>query len=163
VSRDPIESVRAQLARDAAMRAVVTAILDRCDRRGELPKRLTLRCRTREEHEALGRLLSAAAVRPTGDGDLALRLDLARADARLRLEGGPGLAEVLYAASGRTPRNLHAEASTLAERAASAALALARLRHGAAAAVLRAQAVRLAECSCLHAQREWRASKRSST
>ena len=146
MSGDPVESVRAQLAHDGAVRAVVTAILDRCDHRGALPKQMALRCQTREEQEAAVRLLSAAAVRAAADGELVVRLDLARADARLRAEGWPSLSEVLYAATGRTPRNLHAEAAALGERAADGALALAGRRTGAATAFLRAQAERLAGC-----------------
>jgi Wadjet protein JetD, C-terminal len=145
VSGDPIESVRAQLATDGALRAVVTAILDRCDCRGNLPKQMALRCRTREEHEAAERLLSAAAVRPLRHGR-AVRLDLARADASLRTEGWPGLSEVLYAAADRAPRNLRAEAVALAEHAAERALTLAEWQRGAAALFLRAQAERLATC-----------------
>lgn len=145
VSGDPIESVRAQFAQDAAMRAVVTSILDRCDRRGMLPKHMALRCRTREEQEAAVRLLSAAAVRPARDG-LAVRIDLIRADAGLRAEGWPGLSEVLYAAAGRPPRNLHAEASALGQHAADRALSLARRYGGAASSFLSAQAERLPAC-----------------
>jgi hypothetical protein len=143
VSGDPVESVRTQLAGDGALRAVVSAILDRCDRGGALPKQMVLRCRAGEEREAAVRLLSAAAVRPLGDG-LAVRLDLARADAALRAEGGPGLAEVLYAAARRRPRNLRAEALSLARRAADSARSLAERQSGAAAGYLRAQAERLA-------------------
>lgn len=145
MSRDPIESVRARLAADGALRVVVTAILDRCDCRGNLPKRMALRCRTREEQEAAERLLSAAAVRPLHHGR-AVRLDLARADAALRAEGWPGLSEVLYAAADRQPRNLHGEAAALGERAAARALSLAEQQRDAAAAFLRVQAERLATC-----------------
>ena len=142
---NPVESVRVQMAEDNAMHAVVTAILDRCDRRGALPKQMALRCRTREEQEAAVRLLSAAAVRPAHDGH-AMRLDLVRADTRLRAEGWPGLSEVLYAAAERTPRNFQAEVSALGKHAADLAVALAEQRTGAAAAFLRAQAERLAGC-----------------
>jgi Uncharacterized protein conserved in bacteria C-term(DUF2220) len=140
----PVASLRAQLAADGALRALVAAILDRCDRGGALPRRMTVRCRTAAEQEAAVRLLSAAAVRATGDG-LAVRLDLARADAGLRATGGPGLAEVLYAAAERVPRNLRAEVSGLGRQAAERALALAARRTGAAAAAyLGAEAERLA-------------------
>jgi hypothetical protein len=145
VNGGPVESVQAQLAGDGAVRTLVAAILDRCDRGGALPKRMTWRCSTREEREAAVNLLSAAAVRPANDG-LALRLDLARADTRLREAGWPGLSEVLYAATGRLPRNLLAEASELGHQAADRALALAGERTGAAAVFLRAQADRLAGC-----------------
>lgn len=139
----PVASVREQLTADGALRALVAAILDRCDRDGALPKRMTVRCRTAEEQEAAVRLLSAAAVRPAHDG-LAVRLDLARADAGLRAVGWPGLSEVLYAATGREPRSLRAEVSALGRQAAERALALAASRSGAAAAFLVAEAERLA-------------------
>jgi hypothetical protein len=145
VNGGPVASVQAQLAGDGALRGLVGAILDRCDRGGALPRRMTWRCRTREEQEAAVGLLSAAAVRPADDGQ-ALRLDLARADARLREAGWPGLAEVLYAATGRRPRNLLAAAAALGREAAERALALAGGRTGAAAAFLGAQAARLAAC-----------------
>lgn len=137
-------NLRARLGRDGALRALVEAILDRCDREGALPKRITVPCRTPEEAAAAAHLLSAAAVRPTGRAQPAVRLDLARADAGLRAEGEPGLAEVLYAATGRIPRNLRAESTALAGRAAASAVELALGRDGAAAAYLRAQAERLA-------------------
>ncbi len=143
----PIAGVRERLAGDGAWRALVAAILDRTDRRGALPKRLTLRCAAPEEHEAAVGLLSAAAVRLVDAGGAAMRLDLARADAALRAAGWPGLAEVLYAATGRAPHDLHAEASALGARAAATALALAGRGcrpDGAAAAFLHAQAERLA-------------------
>jgi len=146
VTGDPVESVRMQIARDGAMRAVVTAILDRCDRRGTLPKQMALQCRNREEQEAVVRLLSAAAVRSARDGELSLQLNLARADDRLRAEGWPGLSEVLYAAAGRTLRNLPAEAAALGEGAAKQASMVAARRAGAAAAFLRTEAERLAAC-----------------
>ena len=126
------------------MRTVVAAILDRCDRRGALPKAMVLHCRSREEHEAAERLLAVVAVRPIGGGRSAVRLDLARADARLRAEGWPGLSEVLYEVTRRIPRNLRAETVELRERAAGLARALADHRAGAAGAFLRAQAQRLA-------------------
>ena len=146
MSGDPVESVRAQLTRDGAMRAIVEAILDRCDRRGALPKQMSMRCETREERDAAVRLLSAAAVRATDDEELSIRLDLGRADERLRADGGAGLAVALYAATGRTPRNLSAEAAAIGDGGASRALALATGRTSAAAAFLRAEAERLARC-----------------
>jgi Uncharacterized protein conserved in bacteria C-term(DUF2220) len=141
----PVASVRAQLSGDPALRCLVTAILDRSDRDGVLPRRMTWSCRTPEEQDAAVRLLSAAAVRPAREG-LAVKLDLARADAGLRAAGGPGLAEVLYEAAGRQPRNLLAEASALGREAADRALSFAGRRTGAAAAFLRAQAERLGAC-----------------
>ena len=105
---------------------------------------MILPCRTREEHDAAERLLAVAAVRRLEDGRSAVRLDLARADARLRAEGWPGLAEVLYEVARRTPRNLRAEMAELGERAAGCALAIAGRRTGAASAFLRAEAQRLA-------------------
>ena len=141
----PVASVRAQLSSDPALRGLVKAILDRSDRDGVLPGRMTWRCRTPEEQEAAVRLLSAAAVRPAREG-LSVRLDLARADAGLRDAGGPGLAAVLYEAAGREPRNLLAEESALGRQAAERALSLAGHRTAAAAAFLRAQAERLAAC-----------------
>lgn len=146
MSRDPVESVRAQISSDGAMRTVVTAILDRCDRHGALPRAMTLRCRSVDERDAAARLLSAAAVRPTPDAELIVRLDLARADARLRENDGCGLSAVLYAATGRTPRNLKSDDLVLGERAAEKALALAGRYPGAAAAFLRAAGGRLVEC-----------------
>jgi len=140
---EPVASVRAQLSGDPALRCLVAAILDRSDRDGALPKQMTWRCRTPEEQEAAVRLLSAPAVRPARAG-LAVKLDLARADARLRAAGWPGLSEVLYAAAGRQPRNLLAEASALGRQAADCALSLAGRRTGAAAAFLLGQAERLA-------------------
>jgi len=145
MSANPVESVRAQLACDGALRAVVGAILDRCDRHGSLPKQMTLSCRTREEQDAAMRLLSDAAVRPQTGGP-SVRIDLARADAALRAEGAPGLAEVLYAATARKPRNLRAESAAVGARAAEHAQALAAHHGGAAAAFLRAQAERLGAC-----------------
>jgi len=146
VTLDPIASLRAQLARDTAMRAVVDAILNRCDRKGALPGRMTIRCRSSEERQAAIRLLSAAAVQPMAGAGLVARLDLARADARLRENGGPGLSEVLYAAAGRQPRNLREEAESFGARAARLGLALAEGHKGAAAGFLRDAAQRLAAC-----------------
>jgi hypothetical protein len=145
VTGDPVDSLRAQLVRDAAMRAVVTAILDRCDRQGTLAGRMALRCGA-DEQEAAVRLLSAAAVRPARGGRLAVRLDLSRADDRLRADGVTGLADVLYAAAGRVPRNVAAESAVLGDGAARLASALAAERTGAAAAFLRHQAERLVAC-----------------
>ena len=144
MSVDPVKSLRAELARDGAMSAVVNAILDRCDRTGALPGQMTLRCRLAEEQEAAMRLLSPAAVHVAVDSHA--RLDLARADARLRAEGWPGLAEVLYAATGRPPRNLRGEAAVLGTRAGEVAAALGDRRTGAAARFLRTTAERLAQC-----------------
>ena len=62
------------------------------------------------------RLLSPSAVHVALDSRA--RLDLARADTRLRAEGWPGLAEVLYAATRRPSRNLRGEAARLGTRAA---------------------------------------------
>src|SRR5438132_493560 len=62
VSVDPVKSLRAELARDGAMSAVVNAILDCCYRTGALPRQMTLRSRLAEEQEAAMRLLSPAAV-----------------------------------------------------------------------------------------------------
>lgn len=146
LSGNPVESLRAQIAIDVAMRTVVTAILDRCDSRGSLPREMTLRCRSIEERDAAARLLSAAAVRPTAAADLTVRLDLARADARLREDAASGLSAVLYAAMGRTPRNLKSEALVLGDGAAEKALALAHQYPGAAAAFLREAGGGLAEC-----------------
>ena len=144
MSVDPVKSLRAELARDGAMSAVVNAILDRCDRTGALPGQMTLRCRLAEEQEAAMRLLSPAAVHVAVDSRA--RLDLARADARLRAEGWPGLAEVLYAATGRPPRNLRGEAAVLGARAVEVAAALGDRHAGAAARFLRTTAERLAQC-----------------
>jgi hypothetical protein len=140
VTQKTIEGVRAQLAADGAMASVVTAILDRCDRRGSLPREMTLRCRCVEERDAAVRLLSAAAVGHRRDGDLTVKLDLARADARLRAEGTPGLLQILHAATGRPARNLNAETAALGKDAARTALALADRHSGAAAGFLRAAA-----------------------
>jgi hypothetical protein len=41
VSSDLIGGLRAQLARDGAMRSLVEAILDRCDRTGSMPGQIT--------------------------------------------------------------------------------------------------------------------------
>ncbi|MDD5306007.1 MAG: DUF2220 family protein [Deltaproteobacteria bacterium] len=142
----PVESLRAQLSRDGALRTVMAAILDRCDSRGALPKQMILRCGSREERDAAVRLLSAAAVRASNDREMCVRLDLARADERLRSEGSPGLSEVLYAAAGRPPRNLRAENASLAEQAASRASELAAQHAGAAAAFLMTEAEKLAGC-----------------
>ena len=90
------------------------------------------------------RLLSPAAVHVAVDSRA--RLDLARADARLRAEGWPGLAEVLYAATGRPPRNLRGEAAVLGARAVEVAAALGDRHAGAAARFLRTTAERLAQC-----------------
>jgi len=136
VNRKLIETLQAQLAADRAMQAVVTAILDRCDRYGAMPARMTLPCGSPEEQDAAVRLLSAAAVRPLADNSLTVRLDLARADTHLRAEGWPGLAEVLYTASGRGPRNLRAEAEKLAKDASERAIALAERHVGAARSFL---------------------------
>ncbi len=146
MSHDPIVSLRAQLARDTAVRAVVDAILNRCDRAGALPARMTIQCRSSEERQAAIRLLSAAAVHSAAGVDLAVRLDLARADARLRENGGPGLSEVLYAAAGRQPRNLREEAEILGAHAARLGFALADEHRGAAAGFLQEAAQRLAAC-----------------
>src|SRR5437867_7832299 len=126
------------------MSAVVNAILDRCDRTGALPGQMTLRCRSAEEQDAAMRLLSPSAVHVVVDSRA--RLDLARADARLRAEGWPGLAEVLYAATGRPPRNLRGEAAVVGTRAGEVAAALGDRHAGAAARFLRTTAERLAQC-----------------
>jgi hypothetical protein len=143
MSFDPIESLRAQLAGDGAMRRLVDAILDRCDQTGALPGQMTLRCRSTEDQDAAVRLLSPSAV---GVSHNSLRLALARADTRLRAEGWPGLSDVLYAAAGRPPRNLRGEAAAIGTRAADMAETLGERRAGAAARFLRATVERLARC-----------------
>jgi hypothetical protein len=107
---------------------------------------MTLRCRSVEERDAAVRLLSVAAVDHTRDGDLTVKLDLARADARLREEGTPGLLHILHAATGRTARNLRAETAALGKGAARTALALADRHAGAAAGFLCAAAAALEAC-----------------
>jgi len=146
VTHDPIENLRDLLAHDKAMRDVVDAILNRCDRAGTLPARMTIRCQSAEERQAAIRLLSAAAVHPIAGGDQAVWLDLARADARLRETGGPGLSEVLYAAAGMQPRNLREEAKSLGAHAARLGFTLAEGHRGAAAGFLQEAAQRLAAC-----------------
>jgi hypothetical protein len=126
------------------MRSLVEFILDRCDRFGSLPGQITLAGRSSADADAARSLFSAAAVRVGAGGSV--RIDLARADARLRAEGGPGLAEVLYAAAGRPPRSLRAEAAALGAAAARAATDLERHRTGAAARFLCETAGRLAAC-----------------
>jgi Wadjet protein JetD, C-terminal len=144
VSSDLIGGLRTQLARDAAMRSLVEAILDRCDRTGSMPGQITLPGRSSAHAEAARSLFSAAAVRMTAGGSI--HIDLARTDARLRTEGGPGLAQVLYAAAGRPPRSLRAEAAALGAATARTAADLERRRTGAAARFLCETAVRLASC-----------------
>jgi hypothetical protein len=144
VNPDLISGLRAQLARDGAMRAVVEALLDRCDRAGSMPGQITISGRPRAEADAAISLFSASAVRVTPSGSI--RIDLARADARLRAEGSPGLARVLYAAAGRSRRNLRNETAALGAAAADIAAALERRRTGAASSYLREIAGRLAGC-----------------
>jgi hypothetical protein len=145
VTGDLIAGLRAQLARDADMRSVVTTILDRCDRSGALPARMTIHFGSAKELQAAIRLLSSASVRHDA-GELTAKLDLAREDARLRDEGKTGLTEVLYAAAGRSPRNLRREAAEFGARAAAAAAALTTRHRGAAAKFLDDAAQRLAAC-----------------
>jgi hypothetical protein len=145
VTGDLIASLRTQLARDADIRSVVNTILDRCDRNGTLPARMTIHFGSLERLQAAIRLLSSAAVRHAA-GELTARLDLAREDARLRDEGKPGLSEILYTAAGRSPRNLRQEAADFSACAAAAALALATRHRGAAVKFLGEAAQRLAAC-----------------
>jgi hypothetical protein len=142
---DPVEFLRWQISADPALRLVVNAILDRCDREGSLPKQMILRCGSEAEREAAVRLLSPAAAKPAAGADSgALRLDLARAGQRLEEEAGAALERVLYEAAGRRPRNLREEKQELARRAAAAASTLAERYSGLAATFLRDAAVQLA-------------------
>jgi hypothetical protein len=75
-----------------------------------------------------------------------VKLDLARADARLREKGTPGLLQILHAATGRTARNLRAETATLGKGAARTALALADRHLGAAVGFLQAAAAAVEAC-----------------
>jgi hypothetical protein len=143
MSPDPAELLRQQMTGDAALRAVVNAILDRSDREGTLPKQMVLRCRSEAERVAAVRLLSSAAVKPSGDDPHVFRLDLERARRRLQDEGGPALECVLYGAAGRQRRNLQREKEELARRAAAAASALSERHSGIAAGYLHEAAVQL--------------------
>ncbi len=142
---NPVEVLRRQISADPALRAVVNAILDRCDREGTLPKQMLLRCRSGAEREAAVRLLSPAAVKASADDECGtLRLDLARAGQRLQEEDGNALEIVLYQAAGRRPRNLREEKQELARQAAAAALGMAESHSGVAASFLRDAAGQLA-------------------
>jgi hypothetical protein len=143
VTSSAAEALRRQMAGDPALRTVVRTLLDRCDRDGELPRRMMYRCASREERDALVRLLSGSAVKTVSGDPLAARLDLCRTEERLRAEGGGSLRALLYAASGRTPRNLRAERSDLAGRASRCAEDLAGKHDGAAASFLAEAALRL--------------------
>jgi hypothetical protein len=137
------ETLRRQMAGDPALRKAVHTLLDRCDREGEFPRRVTYRCASPEERDALIRLLSGAAVKTVPGDPLAARLDLGRAHEMLQAEGGGSLRDLLYAASARTPRNIRAERSDLAARASVFAEELARRYAGAAASYLAEAASRL--------------------
>lgn len=138
--------LRERISRDRDLRAVVSALLDRCDRSGSLPATMIYRCVREGEREALVRLLSQKAVKdvaPARGAPAAVRIDLDRADRALREGGGPPLRDLLYAAAGREPGNRRAEAAALAARAGEEARALAATAPGAAGAFLRDAAERL--------------------
>lgn len=135
--------LRDRMSGDRDLRAVVLALLDRCDRTGNLPAKMIYRCGRDGEMEALIRLLSAKAAKPVAGDVQAVRLDLEKADLALREDGGPSLRELLYTAAGRVPRDIKGENAALASRASETVTSLADGASGAARSFLLDAAGRL--------------------
>jgi hypothetical protein len=118
---DPAARIRALVADTPGLHLVLAAILDRRERAGRLPDRLTVAapppCAA-----ALAALLSARAVRPAGPGKV--QLDLAAADARVRAQHGAPLDAILYRALGRVPSDPRGEDQALRARLAAGLVAL---------------------------------------
>jgi len=124
------------MSRDRDLRTVVHALLDRCDRTGNLPAKMIYRCERDGERDALIRLLSAKAAKPAAGDVLAVRLDLEKADLALREDGGPSLRELLYKVARRVPRDTQGEKAALAARASETVLSLTDGASGAARSFL---------------------------
>jgi len=124
------------MSRDRDLRTVVLALLDRCDRTGNLPAKMIYRCERDGERDALIRLLSAKAAKPAAGDLLAVRLDLEKADLALREDGGPSLRELLYKVAGRVPRDIKGEKAALAARASETVTSMADGASGAARSFL---------------------------
>ena len=135
--------LRDWISRDLDLRTVVLALLDRCDRTGNLPAKMIYRCERDGERDALIRLLSAKAAKPVAGNVLAVHLDLEKADLALREDGGPSLQELLYQAAGRVPRDVKGEKAVLAVRASESVTSLADGASGAARSFLLDMADRL--------------------
>ncbi len=131
------------MARDRELRAVVLALLDRCDRTGSLPGKMVYRCAREGEKDVLARLLSANAVRPVAGDAMAVRLDLEKAERALQEDGGSSLRDLLYEAAGRAPRDLKGEKTAMAARAGETVITLADAAEGTARAFLLDAAGRL--------------------
>lgn len=135
--------LRDRISRDLDLRTVVLALLDRCDRTGNLPAKMIYRCERDGERDALIRLLSAKAAKPVAGNVLAVHLDLEKADLALREDGGPSLRELLYQAAARVPRDIKGEKAVLAVRASETVTSLADGASGAARSFLLDMADRL--------------------
>jgi len=135
--------LRDRMSGDRDLRAVVLALLDKCDRNGNLPAKMIYRCERDGERDALIRLLSAKAAKPVSGDDLAVRLDLENADLALREDGGTSLRELLYTAAGRVPRDIKGEKAILAARASEIVTSMADGASGAARSFLLDAAGRL--------------------
>jgi hypothetical protein len=131
-----VGDLKEQMSRDRELRAVVLALLDRCDRTGSLPGKMVYRCARDGEKDVLVRLLSANAVRPIAGDALAVRLDLEKAERALREDGGSSLRDLLYEAAGRAPRDLKGEKAAMAAQAQGIVITLADASEGTARAFL---------------------------
>ena len=118
---DAAARIRALVADTPGLHLCLAAILDRRELTGRLPDRFTVAA-SPSCAAALAALLSARAVRPAGPGKV--RLDLAAADARVRVQHGAPLDTLLYRALGREPGDPRAEEQALRARLAAGLAAL---------------------------------------
>jgi hypothetical protein len=105
-----VERVRAMMRAEPGLARVLDGILDRRERRGALPRSVTVAA-DRAVADALRDLVSARAVRDVSGGRV--RIDLARADEVCRAQLGLAADELIYAALGRAPRDPLAEDTAL--------------------------------------------------
>jgi hypothetical protein len=105
-----VERVRAIMRAEPGLARVLDGILDRRERRGQLPRSVTVAA-DRAVADALRDLVSARAVRDVSGGRV--RIDLARADEVCRAQLGLAADELIYAALGRAPRDPLAEDTAL--------------------------------------------------
>jgi len=155
VSSRRASDLRERMARDRELRAVVLALLDRCDRAGGFPAKMVYRCARHGERDALVRLLSAKAAKPVAGDALTVRLDLEKADRALREDCGSSLRDLLYEAAGRVPRDLRGEKAAVAARAGESVISLADAAGGAARAFLLDAAGRLSRMQGDLFRRAW--------
>lgn len=100
-------TMRAELQRQPAARALLAAVLDRRDRRGRLPKTFLYAPRDAASARAAAQLLPAESLRRRDDGKL--RVDLARLDTLVRENTSLPLDEFLGLLLDRDLRDLPAE------------------------------------------------------